>query len=74
MRVQYTICDDCGNSILPHDGAVWTADGASYCPSCRPSLVQNLITNLNAALSSGTPKPKMPREFRWPLDEPEDGK
>lgn len=35
-RVQYTICDDCGNSTLEHDKAVWTTDGASYCPTCRP--------------------------------------
>lgn len=33
---QTTICDDCGNSNLAHDKAVWTQDGASYCPTCRP--------------------------------------
>ena len=32
---QRTICEDCGNSNLAHDRAVWTDDGASYCPSCR---------------------------------------
>ena len=35
---QYTICDDCGNNCLEHDKAIWTADGASYCPACRPHI------------------------------------
>ena len=35
---QATICDDCG-AYLPHEVAVWTTDGASYCPSCRPEIV-----------------------------------
>ena len=35
-RTQYTICDDCGNSTLEHNKAVWTTDGASYCQTCRP--------------------------------------
>ncbi len=30
-----TICDDCGNSNLANDRAVWTDDWASYCPTCR---------------------------------------
>jgi hypothetical protein len=38
VPVQYTICDDCGGTDLEHDKAVWTEDGASYCPSCRPEL------------------------------------
>jgi len=32
---QTTICDDCGNANLAHTRAVWTDDGASYCPTCR---------------------------------------
>lgn len=38
---QRTTCDDCGNSNLAHDRAVWTDDGASYCPTCRAALAQN---------------------------------
>ena len=33
---QRTICEDCGNANLAHDRAVWTDDGTSYCPTCRP--------------------------------------
>lgn len=32
----HTICDDCGNSSLAHDRAVWTDDGSSFCPGCFP--------------------------------------
>ncbi|MBR9840245.1 MAG: hypothetical protein GYB50_20480 [Rhodobacteraceae bacterium] len=31
---QRTICDECGESELAHDRAVWTEDGSSFCPGC----------------------------------------
>ncbi|MFN7882121.1 MAG: hypothetical protein ACK5PF_03780 [bacterium] len=40
---QTTICDDCGNASLAHSLAVWTEDGASYCPSCRPEIAASPI-------------------------------
>jgi hypothetical protein len=40
---QTTICDDCGNVSLAHSLAVWTEDGASYCPSCRPEIAASPI-------------------------------
>lgn len=33
---QRTICEECGNSNLAHSRAIWTGDGASYCPPCFP--------------------------------------
>ena len=41
---QITVCDDCGNLNLAHDRAVWTEDGASYCPSCRPLPLYSKFT------------------------------
>ena len=40
---QSTICNDCGNPSLAHSLAVWTEDGASYCPSCRPEIAASPI-------------------------------
>lgn len=37
---QRTICEDCGNANLAHARAVWTDDGASYCPTCRAALAR----------------------------------
>ncbi|WP_226560776.1 hypothetical protein [Salipiger thiooxidans] len=31
---QRTICEECGESELAHDRAVWTDDGSSFCPGC----------------------------------------
>lgn len=34
---QRTICEECGESNLAHDRAIWTEDGSSsFCPGCAP--------------------------------------
>jgi len=56
-RLQYTTCDDCGKSDLEHDKAVWTDDGASYCPSCRSAIARKPLPDpLHAVMAKAFAK------------------